>query len=157
MNSSVRLLQVSSLPLAVVRRVARRDELATVVPMACGLVWGTLRAHNVPGTGRHVALYLDDQIRLEVGVLLERPFPGAGEVVPSWTPSGLAATALHLGPYGRLHETHDVIHRYCDRQGLVRLGPCWEIYGHWQDAWNLDPSRIETEVFYALGADDAVS
>jgi hypothetical protein len=32
-------------------------------------------------------------------------------------------------------------------------GPNWEIYGHWKDEWNNDPSKICTEVFYLLAAD----
>jgi hypothetical protein len=28
-----------------------------------------------------------------------------------------------------------------------------EIKGHWQDAWNNDPSQIRTDVFYLLRAD----
>jgi hypothetical protein len=32
-------------------------------------------------------------------------------------------------------------------------GPNWEVYGHWQDEWNSDPSKIRTDVFYLLVAD----
>jgi hypothetical protein len=29
-------------------------------------------------------------------------------------------------------------------------GPNWEIYGHWQNEWNKDPSQIRTDVYYLL-------
>src|SRR6186997_214907 len=100
MEYDVRLERVSSRPLVVVCRRARSQELSKVVPDACGAVWNVIRAQQVPGAGRHVAVYLDDQINLEVGVELETPFAGFGEVVDPATPSGLVATTTHFGPYG---------------------------------------------------------
>lgn len=37
--------------------------------------------------------------------------------------------------------------------GVELLGPFEEagdVYGHWQDSWNRDPSLIRTDVFYQL-------
>jgi hypothetical protein len=31
-------------------------------------------------------------------------------------------------------------------------GPNWEVYGHWKDEWNSDPSKICTDVFYLVVA-----
>ena len=69
--------------------VARRTiELAKVVPVACGTVWDALRSRGVTGAGRHVSVYLDDQINLEVRVELASPFVRVlVEVVGSATPS----------------------------------------------------------------------
>jgi hypothetical protein len=39
---------------------------------------------------------------------------------------------------------------WCTAHGYTRAGPNWEIYGHWQDAWNADPSQICTDVYYLL-------
>src|SRR3954451_23582607 len=153
MEYDVRLEQLNSRPLAVVRRRAVSQDLSRVVPDACGTVWGVVRAQRVSGAGRHVAVYLDDQINLEVGVELDAPFAGYGEVVGSATPAGLVATTTHYGPYGRLHEAHAAIRLWCERQGYTLAGPSWEIYGHWNDEWNRDPSQISTDVFYLLTAD----
>jgi effector-binding domain-containing protein len=137
-------------PLAVVRRRAGVRELAKVVPEACGLVWSALRAQKATGAGRHVALYLDDQINLEVGVEMDAPFVGSGDVVGSSLPAGTVATATHFGPYGALHEAHRAIVDWCARNGHALAGPNWEVYGHWVDEWNRDPSKIRTDVFYLL-------
>src|SRR5205814_789940 len=99
----------------------------TVVPEACGTVWNAVRAQRIAGAGRHVALYLDGQINLEVGVELDAPFGGGGELVGSATPAGTVATAVHLGPYGRLNEAHEAILRFCTDRGLELAGPSWEI------------------------------
>jgi hypothetical protein len=153
MEYAIRLEQLSSRPLAVVRRRARPQELSKVVPDACGAVWGVVRALQVPGAGRHIAVYLDDQINLEVGVELDAPFAGHGEVVGSATPAGLVATTTHYGPYGLLHQAHEAICRWCANNGYRLAGPNWEIYGHWKDEWNSDPTKICTDVFYLLAAE----
>src|ERR1700712_4041843 len=107
MAHDVRIEQRDSRPLAVVRRRASRQQLPRIVPVACGVVWGVVRAQQVSGAGRQVAVYLDGQINLEVGVELGLPFAGYGEVVGSATPAGLVATTTHYGPYGQLHRAHE--------------------------------------------------
>jgi effector-binding domain-containing protein len=153
MDYDVRLEQLGSQPLAVVRRRASSGELAKVVPEACGLVWGVVRAQQIPGAGRQVAVYRDGEINLEVGVELQAPFPGRGEVVGSVTPAGTVATTTHLGPYTRLHEAHQAIRRWCADHGHEPAGPNWEIYGHWTDECDTDPAKIRTDVFYLLKTD----
>jgi effector-binding domain-containing protein len=152
MNYQVRVEQASSHPLAVVRRRASQRELAKVVPEACGTVWKVARGLQLSGAGRHIAVYLDGEINLEVGVEVAAPFAGHGEVVGSATPAGTVATTIHFGPYERLHEAHTAICRWCADQHYSLAGPNWEIYGHWQDDWNNDPSKIRTDVFYLLNA-----
>jgi len=149
----VRVEQRCSHPLAVVRRRASLHELPRVVPDACGMVWGVVRAQAIAGAGRHVAVYWDDQINLEVGVELAAPFAGHGEVVGSATPAGLVAATTHHGPYGQLHRAHEAIRRWCGSNGYALAGPSWEIYGHWKDEWNSDPTKICTDVFHLLVAD----
>jgi effector-binding domain-containing protein len=150
MESTVRLEQHAGLPLAVVRRRAAQHELSRVVPDACGTVWNVIRSQQVPGAGRHVAVYWDGQINLEVGVEVDAPFAGFGEVIGSATPAGLVATTTHYGPYGQLHQAHQAILRWVAANGHTPAGPSWEIYGHWQNEWNNDPSLIRTDVYYLL-------
>lgn len=155
MEYNVRLEQLGSRPLAVVRRRARPQELSKVVPDACGHVWEVLRSLQITGAGRHVAVYLDGQINLEVGVELDAPFAGGDDVVSSATPSGPVVTTTHYGPYGLLHQAHEAIRRWCGENGQTLAGPNWEIYGHWVDDWNSDPTKICTEVFYLVAADES--
>jgi effector-binding domain-containing protein len=153
MAYDVRLEQLASRPLAVVRRRASLQDLSKVVPDACGTVWGLVRAQKIAGAGRHVAVYWDDVINLEVGVELDAPFAGHGEVVGSATPAGAVATTVHFGPYNRLGEAHQAIRQWCANQGYTLAGPNWEIYGHWIDEWNNDPAKIRTDVFYLVKTD----
>jgi effector-binding domain-containing protein len=149
MTTSVRIEQLESVPLAVIRRQARASELSWLVPECCGLVWNAVRAQRVKA-GRHVALYWDGSIRLEVGVELHEPFADHGDVVCSATPAGLVAAATHVGPYSGLGGAHEAVRQWCATNHRQLAGPNWEIYGHWQQEWNADPSRIQTDVFYLL-------
>jgi len=149
---AVQLQRLSSVPVVVIRRQARAAELARVVPECCGLVWNAVRAQQVKA-GRHVAIYWDGSIRLEVGVELLEPFAEQGEVVRSATPAGAVASATHLGPYGGLGAAHEAIRQWCMANDHRLAGPNWEIYGHWQREWDADPSRIRTDVYYLLLGD----
>ncbi len=146
---AVELQQVESHPLAVIRGVAAKADLPRLVPQWCGLVWNAVKAQQAKG-GRHVALYRDGVIHLEVGVELLGEFADQGDVVASATPGGAVATVTHFGPYGRLGAAHEAIHTWCRANDRRQAGPSWEIYGHWDSAWDRDPSRIRTDVYYLL-------
>jgi effector-binding domain-containing protein len=146
---AVKLQRLASVPLAVIRRQARASDLSRVVPECCGLVWEAVRVQQTRA-GRHVAIYWDASIRLEVGVELDGPFVEHGDVVRSATPAGTVASATHFGPYSRLGAAHDAVRQWCRANNHDLAGPNWEIYGHWQPEWNADPSQIRTDVYYLL-------
>jgi effector-binding domain-containing protein len=150
MPYTIRLEHVAAQPLAVVRRRAKLEELPAVVPAACGTVWNALKANNIAGAGRHIALYLDDEINLEVGNEIDTPITAFGEVIPSTTPAGTVATTTHVGPYQLLKLAHVAIREWCVANGHKLAGTNWEIYGHWREEWNNDPSKIVTDVFYLI-------
>jgi len=154
MEYQVQVRHVPSQLTAVVRFRARPDELSRKVPQACGEVWEFARAAGLPRPGRHLALYLDGEINVEVGAEMAQPFAGDGRVVCSSTPAGLVATTVHWGPYNRLGDAHKAVVQWCAANGHTPTGVNWEIYGHWQDDWNDDPAKIRTDVFYLLRAAD---
>ena len=78
------------------------------------------------------------------------PFAERGGIVRSETPAGLVATLTHFGPYGTLSVAHQALKDWCHSNQHRCVGPRWEIYGHWQRAWDADPSGIETEVAYLV-------
>jgi effector-binding domain-containing protein len=146
MEYQVQVQQVPAQTTAVVRMRAKPDELSRVVPAACGEVWQFVRAAGLPRPGRHLALYLDGEMNIEVGVEVAGPFAGDGRVVCSSTPAGTVATAAHWGPYNRLGEAHSAVCKWCADNGHALAGPSWEVYGHWED----DPSKLRTDVYYLL-------
>ena len=146
---AVQVSRLESVPLAVIRRQAMRADLPRVVPECCGRVWDVVRAQQTKA-GRHVAIYWDGSIRLEVGVELHGAFVDDGEVVRSATPAGAVASTTHLGPYGGLGAAHAAVRQWCAANGHTLAGPNWEVFGHWLREWDDDPSRIRTDVYYLL-------
>jgi effector-binding domain-containing protein len=150
MNFTVQIQQFPGRHLAIVRRRATLQQLSQVIPQACGEVWNAIRASGVQGAGRNVAVYLDNEMNLEIGVELDVPLAAIGGVIPSKLPSGTVATTTHLGPYHGLGNAHQAVIEWCKSQGHELVRPCWETYGHWVEEWNQDPSKIRTDVFYLL-------
>ena len=138
---------------AVVRSRVRREELPRFVPAVCGEVWSFIRSARLPRPGRHLALYLDAQGSVEVGAEVSEPFAGNDRVHCSQLPAGRVVTTTHFGPYARLSEAHAAIRAWCAERGHRCSAISWEIYGHWEESWNTDPSKIRADVFYLL--DDA--
>ena len=135
---------------AVVRSRVRPEELPQFVPAACGEVWTFIRSARLPRPGRHLALYLDAQGSVEVGAEVSEPFVGNDRVHCSHMPSGRVATTVHFGPYTRLSNAHAAVRQWCTEHGHPLTNISWEIYGHWDESWDLDPSKIRTDVFYLL-------
>lgn len=151
----VQLADFEAVHTAVIRSCVRPQELSKFVPAACGEVWSFIRAAGLPRPGRHLALYLVGSGTLEVGAEVSEPFVGNDRVVCSQLPAGRVATATHFGPYPRLSEAHTEIRRWCVER-RQRLGQAfWEVYGHWDESWNTDPSKIRTDVFYLLDTQGA--
>jgi effector-binding domain-containing protein len=146
MEYQVQIQQVAAQTTAVVRRCASPRDFSTIVPQGCGEVWQFARASNLPRPGRHLALYLDGAVNLQIGVEVTQPFAGNDRVFCSSTPAGKVATVAHFGPYNRLGDAHDAIRKHCAAHGHAFAGPNWEVYGHWID----DPAQLRTDVFYLL-------
>lgn len=133
-----------------VRGCVRPRELSRFVPAACGEVWSFIRSVGLPKPGRHVALYLDSQGSVEVGAEVSEPFAGNDRVHCSQLPAGRVATTVHYGPYQSLSDAHAEIRRWCVEHEHRLSGVSWEVYGHWEESWNANPSKIRTDVFHLL-------
>jgi effector-binding domain-containing protein len=150
MHYQIELTKSERIVTAVIRSQVPAKELARFVPAACGEVWSYIRSAGLPRPGRHVTLYLDGQGSIEVGAEVSAPFVGNERIQCSQLPPGRAATTVHFGPYERLSEAHAAIRDWCARQGHSCSGVFWEIYGHWDESWNDDSSKIRTDIFYLL-------
>jgi effector-binding domain-containing protein len=151
MATDISVQMVSARILASVRRSVRIDHIRAAWWPALDLVWAFLQQH--PGLrtdGHNIFLYHHpaDMLPLDVdfGVQVTRSFPKEGEVFATETPAGKVATALHVGPYDRLGETHGAIHAWAAANKIAFAGKSWEIYGDWAD----DPAKLETRVEYLL-------
>ena len=138
--------------LAAVRRYIRIPEIRHAWKPALDQVWHFLRKN--PGLrtdGHNIFLYhhpahRDDPMTIDFGVEVIRSFAPSGEVFPAEVPAGEVATALHIGPYDGIGETHDAIHAWAAANHRTFAGKSWEIYGDPAP----DPAKTETRIVYLL-------
>ena len=149
MSYQIELTESKPILTAVIRSRVPRQEFSKFVPAACGEVWSFIRSAGLPRPGRHTAFSLQDGF-VEVGAEVSEPFTGNERIHCSQLPAGVVATTVHFGPYGRLGDAHTAIREWCGTQGRQLSGTCWEIYGHWEESWNKDSSKIRTDVFHLL-------
>lgn len=150
--SSVSIKTVQPRILAAVRRTVRIGEIASAWRPALDQVWAFLKQH--PGLredGHNVFLYHHPANRqspmdVDFGVEVTRTFDRAGEVYATQTPAGRVATAVHVGPYARLYETHTAIHAWAASNHVSIGGKSWEIYGDWTS----EETKLETTIEYLL-------
>ena len=154
MRYDIKLTDSKAIHTAVIRSRVPPKELAQFVPAACGEVWSFIRSAGLPQPGRHIALYLDARGSVEVGAEVSEPFAGHDRVQCSQLPAGRVATTVHYGPYARLSQAHAEIRQWCAEHGHPLSKISWEIYGHWDESWNADPSKIRTDVFHLLEDQD---
>jgi len=68
---------------------------------------------------------------IDFGVQVTRTFERSGEVFSTARPAGKVATALHIGSYERLGETHNTIHAWATANNVTFADTSWEIWGDW--------------------------
>jgi effector-binding domain-containing protein len=141
-DHQVTLLTAEACPTAVVAAATTWPEFPSLWKTLLDQVYVAVRAGDVEQTGHNVMLYRDDVPHVEVGVQVAGPFPPQGRVVPSELPAGRVVATVHRGPYDRLGEAHEAVHRWAAAHGHTLGRVRWEIYGDWAE----DPAALETEV-----------
>jgi len=152
MSASVSLQTVYPRKLAAVRCEVAPGAVGSAWGPALGKVWEFIRSQ--PGLrtdGHNIFLYHHPTqpgapILCDFGVEVTRTFETVGEVYATETPGGVAAIAVHRGPYNRINEAHDVIGKWMAASRRESAGHSWEIYGDPTP----DPADTETTVVYLL-------
>lgn len=149
-TQQVRLEHASARPLAAISTQASADGLGPVIIGTLDKIWPVLREHGV-STGHNVVIYRgssEGSLIIDVGVEVFGDVPVAGEVRPTATPSGEAATIAHFGEYSEMDPAYAALERWCADNERRRTGVSWEVYGDWDD----DPARRRTDVYFLLEA-----
>jgi hypothetical protein len=128
-------LAVQSQPTAVIAETTTWAAFPALWPALLGEVWETVRALPELATGRNVMFYKDDVPNVEIGCEVAGSFAAIGRVAPGQLREARRGAA------------HGAIADWCDRRGLERAGPRWEVYGHGVE--NLEDQVVD--VYYLLG------
>jgi effector-binding domain-containing protein len=137
---------VAERPTAIIAETTTWDAFPALWQELLTEVWEAVRGNELVRPGRNVMLYKDAVPNVEVGVEAAGPFPAIGRVVSSVLPAGRVLTATHRGPFQEVGATHAAVIRACEARGLRRLGPRWEIYGHWDES----VPKPEVELYYLV-------
>ena len=138
---------------AAVRAAVPVGGIARAWKPALDQVWAFLKTNGGLRPGHNLFLYHHPEHRNEAmnvafGVQVGHPFAREGNVHCVETPAGEVARTVHIGPYDRLGDGHDAIHRWCAAHNRKIAKASWEIYGD----WNNDPARLETTIKYLLAS-----
>jgi effector-binding domain-containing protein len=145
------LERVEAHPMAAVAARAKQEQLSRVIPTALDAVYAALRTTGDWGPlGHNVVLYGpgDDGVTLElaIGVRLERPFPGLGQVANAETPAGEAVHVVHFGEYSKMHPAHQAAQAAAGELGRRLTGASWEVYGDFTS----DVTKLRTDIYYQV-------
>lgn len=128
-----------------VRMKVTPEALPTVMGAAYQKIMAYLNQVGAQPTGPAYCMYINwrtEKWRIELGIPVARPLPGAGEVAPSTLPSGEALTAVHIGPYDKLGDAWGALDAWANEHHIERGNHMWEVYltdpeqvpdpAHWQ-------------------------
>jgi effector-binding domain-containing protein len=136
---------VEARPTAVIAETTSWAAFPALWPQLLDEVWAAVRPNRDEiGPGRNVMLYKDDVPNVEIGVEIAGSFAPVGRIVASALPAGRVVTTTHRGSWD-IGPAHQAVVEECDRLGLERLGPRWEIYGHFNA-----PGDEEVEISYLV-------
>jgi effector-binding domain-containing protein len=142
---NVSQVTVYAQPTAVIAETTSWEAYPALWPRLLDEVWSVVRPKRGEiAPGRNVMLYKDEVPNVEVGVEVAGSFAPLGRVVASALPAGRVAMATHRGSWD-VGPTHRAVIDECDRLGLERIGPRWEIYGHFNA-----PGDEEVEIYYLV-------
>jgi len=111
--------------LPAVQRSARQ-QLAKLLPSLDAGTPGPACTRWTPPAGGKLAM--------EIGLIVGRRFPPAGEVLPSELPAGRAAHFSMKGAFENLPMGWQTLFDWCKAEKLSAAGINWEIYGAAEDA-----------------------
>ena len=67
-------------------------------------------------------------------------------------PLGRRPRLVHFRAIPPLGAAHAAIRNWCAAHNHRLAGPNWEVYGHWEADWDVNPSRIRTDIFVPVGS-----
>jgi effector-binding domain-containing protein len=149
MPREISLIDAKPRPIAVVRVTTVVSQWPSQFRHELDKVYDAVKAGRVRQSGHNVMVYRpreDGRVDIECGIDTDARFEPAGEVMYSETPSGMAVTTAHIGPYQKLGVSYDALTEWSRENGHRLSGICWEVYGDWHE----DPSQLRTDIFHLV-------
>jgi effector-binding domain-containing protein len=148
MSEGFEIKVVPEVRAAVLRRHSDAATVGRAVRDGMGTLMETLAHAGVTRSGPPFLVTegeMDDPAGLDLvlGVPVDGPFTGAGEVTEGTLPGGTVASALHVGSYRSIGETYGALTSWIAQQGRQIAGPPVETYVSDPDETSTEELRTE--------------
>jgi AraC family transcriptional regulator len=139
-------------PFLFVRKQCSYTEIASAIGECLPRVYMHCQQHALAMAGPPIVRYAKvgtGLLTLEGGFPLATPADGEGEIEAGELQGGPVATAVHIGPYDALPQTHAAIERWIAEHGHRAKGAPWEQYLT-DPGEEPDPAKWRTQVVVPL-------
>jgi effector-binding domain-containing protein len=85
---------------------------------------------------------------LAIGFPVRKPLPGKDKIQSFEIPGGKAATAMHVGPYGKIAPVYKALDSFLRANRLAKTGVCYEFYLN--DPTTTPQAQLQTRVVFPL-------
>lgn len=139
-------------PFLFVRKQCSHAEIAAAIGECLPRVYMHCQEHALAMVGPPIVRYAKvgaGLLTIEGGFPLATPATGDGELEAGELQGGPVATAVHVGPYDALPQTHAAIERWIAEHGHRAKGAPWEQYLT-DPGEEPDPAKWRTQVVYPL-------
>jgi AraC family transcriptional regulator len=159
MDYTVSRKELATQPVLVVRRRARRAEIAATVAAELPKVFLHAQQRGIAIAGYPITRYLETSVglvTLETGMRVTAHSgewtadEGEGDVLADTLPGGPAAVTIHSGPYDQLQAAYAALEEWIAANGVHAAGAPWEAYLN-DPADHPNPQDWKTEVCWPVG------
>ncbi len=144
--------QIDPQPILYIRRRISHSDLQATMGECFGMLYQHGVANGLAIAGYPITRYVDTGMGLwtvDFAMPLIEPAEGSGEMSSDVLGDCAAATAVHVGPYEALNETHTAIDQWIAEHGFETAGAAWEQY--LTDPADVpDPADWRTDVIWPL-------
>jgi effector-binding domain-containing protein len=123
MLSTPEIEQRSEQPYAAITTTAAMGRIGEVASPLIGDVFAWLGSHGIEPAGpplfRYLAIDMERELELDVGVPVAQPVPADGRVRARSLPAGTYVTAVYTGPYDGLREATAELLAWAEQNGVV--------------------------------------
>lgn len=129
-------------------------EIAQAMESGFKEVFGFVGSARIRPLSMPMSLYPampSEEVAFHAGVMVsaEDAAKAEGTIKAAELPAGEVMMATHVGPYDRMHETHQALWAHMETAGIPAAMPVWEVYV--DDPGDTAPKALRTEIYRAIG------
>ena len=129
------------------------EKIAAAMGAAFGKVFGFVAEAGISPLSAPITVYLGmdpSTLRFRSGVMVSAADAAKADagVLADELPGGEAMATVHVGPYGKMNETHQALWNHMEEHAIEGAMPVWEVYV--DDPEETDEAELRTEIYRAI-------